>query len=103
MKYRVSYSALAYKDLRSIYGYISTKLKAPLAAADTVANIRDKIKELDTFPEKHPIRKLISRNDIRQLSVSNFVVLYIVDKKSKEVLVARILYGGRDIDKLNTF
>ena len=29
MKYRVSYSALAYKDLRSIYGYISTKLKAP--------------------------------------------------------------------------
>ena len=35
---------------------------------------------------------------MRQLSVENFIVYYLVDDKERTVTVARIFYGGRDIE-----
>ena len=35
---------------------------------------------------------------MHQLPVENFIVYYLVDDKERTVTVARIFYGGRDIE-----
>ncbi len=35
---------------------------------------------------------------MHQLPVDNFIVYYLVDDKERTVTVARIFYGGRDIE-----
>ena len=37
---------------------------------------------------------------MHQLSVDNFIVYYLVDDKERTVTVARIFYGGRDIEEI---
>ena len=101
MSFKVRYSPAALNDIRNIYHYITVVLKAPVAAKDVVNRIRERIKELDTFPEKHPIRELKNRKDIRQLTVGNYEVFYTVYKKNNTVMIARILYGGMNIDDMN--
>ena len=37
---------------------------------------------------------------MHQLPVDNFIVYYLVDDKERTVTVARIFYGGRDIEDI---
>ena len=99
MRYSVSVTEKAKRDLRSIINYIAFKLKSPMAAQNLLDEIEEQIEGLAQFPERFQLYELEpwhSRN-LRMVSVKNFVILYIPDIETKVVNVYRIFYGKRDI------
>lgn len=57
MKYKVTYTAAAKKDLRNIFRYISERLLAPQNAAGQTERIMAAIRRLDTMPKRNPLRE----------------------------------------------
>lgn len=53
MKYRVTYTAGAKKDLKNIFRYISERLLAPQNAAGQTERIMAAIRSLDTMPKRN--------------------------------------------------
>lgn len=93
--YKVSYSGEALSDLREIYSYIAYELLVPKTAAAQIKRIREKIRSLDFMPACPELvgwEPWQSMN-MHQLPIDN----YIVDDKTKMVIITRIFYGGRDI------
>ena len=101
-KYSVVYSPAARDDLFAIRRYIAEKLKAPTTAAKLAKRIRESIKELDTSPERYvrvdwePWHSM----NMRHYPVGNYEIFYVVDNENAVVTIARIFYGGRDIENI---
>ena len=68
--YKVSYSGEALSDLREIYSYIAYELVG-----------------------WEPWQSM----NMHQLPIDNYIAYYLVDDKTKMVIITRIFYGGRDI------
>ncbi|MCD7804416.1 MAG: type II toxin-antitoxin system RelE/ParE family toxin [Oscillospiraceae bacterium] len=101
-RYNVVYSADALDDIGIIYDYISKKLYARQPARRIVKRIREQIKSLNMFPERHPLapEKRLAEIGLRKVSVENFVIYYEVNEKSLTVTIARIMFGGRDAENI---
>ena len=71
------------------------------AAAQT-QRIRKAVRGLNPFPEGHtqvewePWASL----GMRFLPVDNYIVYYLVDKEKMAIEIARIFYGGRDVENI---
>lgn len=72
--YKVGYSVDALDDLREIYAYIADELLVP-----------------ETAEPWHSMK-------MHQLPVDSFMVYYLINDEERSVTVARIFYGGRDIE-----
>lgn len=57
MKYEVTYTEGAKKDLKSIFGYISEKLLAPGNATGQTQRIMAAVRKLDTMPYRYKLYK----------------------------------------------
>jgi addiction module RelE/StbE family toxin len=101
-RYQVIYSPVAKEDLRGIYRYIAFNLLEPEIAGNQVNRIRECIRKLDVFPQKH--QKVTwepwSSVGMRHIPVNNFIVYYLVNDEHKLVTVIRILYGGRNAEQI---
>ena len=99
MKYKVTYTEGAKKDLKSIFGYISEKLLAPENAAGQTQRIMAAVRKLDTMPRRYKLyeEEPWYSQELRYFSVDNYLVFYKVDDEVRKVYVVRIMYGGRDI------
>ena len=100
--YLVSYTDEALQDLRDIYGYISSELKAPGIAVAQVKRIRDEVRSLSTFPKRYRVVEWEpwAKREMRQLPVDNFIVFYAVSDDALAVRIVRIFYGKRDIPNI---
>lgn len=101
-KYQAVYSPLAKDDLVGIYRYIAYELLEPKIAEKQVNRIRNQIKKLDMFPKKHqetPWEPWLSMG-MRYFPIDNFVVYYLVNDDHNLVTIARIFYGGRNIENI---
>ena len=98
--YKVSYSGEALSDLREIYSYIAYELLVPKTAAAQLGRIRKEVRSLDFMPARYTLVEWEPWHSMKmhQLPVENFIVYYLVDDKERTVTVARIFYGGRDIE-----
>ena len=98
--YKVGYSADALDDLREIYAYIANELFVPGIAVAQLGRIRKEVRSLDFMPARYTLveREPWHSMQMHQLPVDNFIVYYLVDDKERTVTVARIFYGGRDIE-----
>lgn len=100
--YKVILSADFKADVRRIHSYIANTLLAPEAALNQVRRIIEATKSLSEMPsrfslyEKDPWRK----RGLRKLVVDNFIVYYLPNDKTKEVIVYRAFYGGCNIDEI---
>ncbi|MBR1590955.1 MAG: type II toxin-antitoxin system RelE/ParE family toxin [Acidaminococcaceae bacterium] len=77
MRYSISVTEEAKRDLRSIINYIAFKLKSPMAAQNLLDEIEERIEGLAQFPERFQLYELEpwrSRN-LRMVSVKNFVII----------------------------
>lgn len=98
-KYKVVYSPEALFDIKSIYNYIAIDLNEKTNAISQTNRIRQKIRGLDTFPEKYeavdwePWKEM----GMHRVPVDNYVIYYLANHDKKTVTVVRIFYGGRDI------
>lgn len=102
MRYEVILSALALADLEEIFAYIAYKLRAMGTAREQLSRIEKEILSLTWMPERYrryEKEPWQSRN-VRIVAVDNYCVLYVPDQRSKTVTVLRVVYGGRDIDRV---
>ena len=98
-RYTIVYSPDALEDLRSIYSYIALEIMEPDIARKQVDRIRKKIRSLEMFPTGYgrvdwePWASM----EMRKLPVDNYIVFFLVEDKSMEVMVIRVFYGGMDV------
>ena len=98
--YNVGYSVDALGDLREIYSYIANELLVPETAVAQLGRIRKEVRSLDFMPARYTLVEWEPWHSMKmhQLPVDYFIVYYLVDDKERTVTVARIFYGGRDIE-----
>ena len=98
--YKVYYSVDALGDLREIYSYIANELLVPETAKAQLRRIRKEVRSLDYVPARYTLVEWEPWHSMKmhQFPVDNFIVYYLVDDKVRTVTVARIFYGGRDIE-----
>ena len=94
-KYKIDLTITSKHDIRSIYLYISEKLKETVNALNTYSEINKAIFSLKEFPERYPIvsEPIFFDLGLRRLFVKNYVVFYII--KGNKVLILRVLYKRR--------
>jgi len=94
--YGLKFTSIAEEDLDEIYGYISTKLFAEMAAANLMDKIENAIKRLARFPFSCSLAsdKLLKNKGYRKLIVDNYIVFYLLNEAEKQVIIMRVLYGA---------
>ena len=99
-RYAVNYSEEALDDLRAIYAYIANALLVPATAAAQVERIRKEVRSLNFMPERYTLVDWEPWHSMgmHQLPVDNYIAYYLVDSAAKTVTVARVFYGGRDVE-----
>lgn len=102
MTYEVVISEEAEYDLRSIYEYIAFSLLSPVNASGQLERIEKQIMGLDESPYMYPLfkREPWKTRGLRCFPVDNYMVFYIPDDESSKVTITRVLYGGRDVNKI---
>lgn len=102
MSYAVCISHEAEEDLRGIYAYITFDLMSPKNARGQIDRIEKAIQSLDHFPMRHRLIDLEpwKSRELRFVRCDNFLVFYFVREEKHEVVVSRVLYGKRDIEKV---
>ena len=93
-KYVVKLYARAYRDLEDIYTYIAENLSEPGTALNIADELENAIFSLEQLPERGAIRRVgaYANGDYRQLFVKNYVIIYRVLKRKKEVHIITVRY-----------
>lgn len=102
MSYAVCISHEAEEDLRGFYAYITLNLLSPKNARGQIDRIEKAILGLNQFPLAH---RLVGfepwrSRDLRIMACDNFLIFYFIREGKQEVVISRVLYGKRDIEKL---
>ncbi|MCL1816554.1 MAG: type II toxin-antitoxin system RelE/ParE family toxin [Clostridiales bacterium] len=87
--------------MKMLFEYIAYTLMEPMAAERQYYRIEKAIFTLNQMPERfqrYEKEPWWSRN-LRVMPVDNYLVFYTVDIKSKAVIVIRVLYSARNIEK----
>lgn len=84
----------AYRDLDGIYTYIAGSLLEPGTAQNMAQELEKAIFSLEQLPERGAIRRIGAYSgDYRHLFVKNYVIIYRVLKKKKEVHIVTVRYS----------
>jgi len=101
MIWHVQYSETAEKDLHIIYDYIANTLHEPGIAEKQADRILDAADSLEDMPLRHKLcdyEPWRSRG-WRVMPVDNYLIFYLPDESQNIVVILRIMYGGRDLNK----
>ncbi len=98
--YKLTDKAVA--DLDEIAAYISVQLGNPQAASALLNALQAVIQETCFFPESGApvVNDFLSYRTIRKKLISSYVMYYYPDMTAETILILRVLYGRRDLDKL---
>ena len=98
-KYQVVLNPAAFRELDSIYQYITNELQEPSIAKKQTDRIWEAIESLQTFPYSHQDRLegRYSGKGLKQLLVGHYIVIYKIEEKERTVTVITIQYIGRNI------
>lgn len=102
MMYEVVISDPAERDLYGIFEYIAFHLQSVENATGQVGRFEAQIASLDRMPEcyrRYEREPWFSRG-VRIVPVDNYCVFYIPAHVKKTVTILRVVYGGRDIDRV---
>ena len=97
-KYIIKLYARAYRDLDNIYTYIAKSLLEPGTAEKVAEELEQAILSLEILPERGAIRRtgIYANQGYRQLFVKNYVIIYRVLKREKEVHIVTVRYAPSD-------
>ena len=101
-KYRTLLTRRAYEDLRDIYRYIKEELHNTNSAIKIIDEIEQRIGLLEEYPcsGSSVQEPELQTRAYRKLIINNYIALYTIDDKKKEVHIVRIVYGKRDYQAL---
>ena len=97
MKFSVSFCPEAESDLFKLYDYIADEA-GPVVAGGYIDRIEAACLALATFPERGTSRDDI-RSGLRTVRFERRATI-IFQVAESEVLIVRVLYGGRDADRI---
>ena len=92
-EYCVKVSALAARDLKNIFEYISNKLDNPAAAVKLIEDFAEVFEMLRLFPKSGPNinNVFIKDQSLRKIVVKKYIVFYRLEEK--EIKIVRIIHG----------
>ena len=92
----------AESDIDEILAYIAEDLSNPTAASSFADELEQKIDVVCKTPKSgRPVEnEFLRRNDVRRFLVGNYIAYYIIDEVAKNIVILRMVYGGRDQDKI---
>ncbi len=102
MSYTVNITDAAENDLRAIFSYIAFELKSKINAVGQLGRLESEIQSLSEMPDRYrryeaePWRS----RGLRCMTVDNYCVFYIPYHDRQTVEVIRVMYGGRDIERI---
>ncbi len=98
MEYRVKITDYAIEQMQEIVGYISKVLKEPDIAKKQSLKIQKAIKSLKETPLRFPLvdREPWHSEQVRKMTVGNFIVYYWTDEDKLTVWVTAVVYGRRE-------
>ena len=101
MKIKIVYTFQARQDLKNIYESIANSLHAPDTARNMYRQIIQSARSLESMPERNPLYKEEPWHSqgVRFVPVKNYLLFYTVNNETHTVSIARILYGGMDINR----
>lgn len=93
--HKIVYLPLAESDLMEALDYIVYKLEAPQAASDLLAAFDETVRIIAQFPYAYELYRTDRpmRDEIRQVSVKNYVMYYAVFQDRVEI--RRFIHGRR--------
>ena len=89
---KVRFTRSAEIDLLAISDWISSD--NPVRATSFLRGLEVKCRSLANRPKRFPVVAEIGGRHLRKVSYHNYVILYLADKGSVEIL--RIVHGSRD-------
>jgi toxin ParE1/3/4 len=101
IKYDITITESAQKDLENIYFYISEELLEDETASNIISELKEKIFSLDSMPGRYALVSdfSLAKRGYRHINVKNYIILYLVDEKKKNVTIARIIHGRMNYSK----
>jgi addiction module RelE/StbE family toxin len=98
--FELRYSPLFYDDLDRITNYILLDLKNEIATKAFIFDIETAIKKRLERPLQAAIYPSMHRrkHDYRRILVGDYLIFYVVIDRT--MIVRRLLYGRRDLDKI---
>ena len=107
MPYQIEYLPSALRDLTEIADYIGGKLNNPEAADRLSETIVSTIEKLTDMPYRYPVYYPVAtfsvkplKMEYRKMVIKNYLVFYWVNEEKHLVTIARVIYGGRNIDNI---
>lgn len=100
--YLIEYLPIARRDMVDIAKYIGVKLANPDAAERLAEEMIEAAEKLTDMPYKCPVYTPVKplKHEYRKLIIQKYIMFYWVDENKKLVTIARVVYSGRDYDKL---
>lgn len=97
-KYKVFLYPRAYRDIDDIYAYIALQKLSPENAKRQTDRIWEALQTLDTFPAAHQDRLegRFAGRGYKQIIIDNYIAIFRIDEKQKNVYVITIQYHGRN-------
>ena len=88
-------------DLRNIHSYIANTLLEPAIAKNLIDRILKAVSTLVELPLRYPLyeKEPWQSRGLRKMSVGNYVVFYLANEESGNVIVLHVFYAGRNIEK----
>jgi addiction module RelE/StbE family toxin len=97
LPYTLKFTKETEKDLYDIPQYIKYTLFNPKAADDLIDNFEKAFQQICMFPQSGSPYK--PRKGYRKLLINNFLALYTINEKMKQVTILRVLYAYMNIEK----
>lgn len=100
--YDYDLTEIAESDIDETLSYMEDDLSNPTAASDFMDALEDKIDEICKNPKTGRIVKnpYLKRDDVRRFLVDNYIAYYIIDEDNSKIVILRLVYGRRDLDKI---
>lgn len=99
--YEIVLTDIAKEEIEEIYEYISQELSEILAANRLMDKIEQNFLRLEQNPYSCVEVHIKPHNEVyRKLVIDNYIALYEVDEKYKQVVIYRVVYGRMDYLKL---
>lgn len=100
--YKTEYLPSARRDMSEIVRYISGVLKNPAAAERLAEELVAEGERLAVFPYANPSYLPLKplKHEYRKAKVRGYLMFYWVEEEKKRVTVARVIYAGRDHERL---
>ena len=94
-KYKIIWSPTFKNELDNICSYISEELKEPKIAKKFYLKIIEKLNSLKIFPERH-ISMKVKNIAFRKLLWKNYVIIYQINFRTREVFILHIFHGNQN-------